>query len=178
MKLKTTYRPHRGVLGVVAFAFVLTLAAVLSYGGPAIAANGLPNFTLELPAGLACSFDLQIEGWDGKQHVKEFTGKNGVVRTLSAGTGSALRYTNLETGATFSSKSNGAVTQTTYNLDGSSTLKLTGHNLVILFPTDFPPGPSTTLYAGHVAILIDTSGNWTVQAESGKVTDICAILSD
>jgi len=178
MKLKTTYRRHRGALGINVVAFILTLAAVLGHGGPAIAANGPPDFTLILPGGLACSFDLQIEGWDGKQHIKEFTGKNSVVRTLSAGTGSALHYTNLETGATFSSKSNGAVTQTTYNPDGSSTLKLTGHNLVILFPTDFPPGPSTTLYAGHVVILIDTSGNWTVQEESGKMTDICAILSD
>lgn len=156
------------------------MVAVLGYGSPSIAANDPlppdPDFVVTFPAGLACGFELQIEGWNGKQHFKEFKDKNGIVRTLSAGTGSALRYTNVANGKTFSSKSNGAVNHTTYNLDGSSTLKLTGHNLVILFPTDFPPGPSTTLYAGRVVLSIDTNGNFIVQQEGGNKTDICAAL--
>ncbi len=154
------------------------MAAVLGYASPTIAASDPPDFVCTFPSGFACNgFDLQIEGWYDKQHIKEFKDKNGFVRTLSAGTGSALRYTNINTGETFSTKSNGAVNHTTYNPDGSSTLKLMGHNLVILFPTDFPPGPSTTLYMGRVVISIDTSGNYTVQEESGKKTDICAAVS-
>jgi hypothetical protein len=156
------------------------MAAVLGYGSPTIAADDPPDFMVTYPAGLACVyFDLQIEGWNGKQHVKEFKDKNGnVVRALSAGRGSALRYTNVSTGQTFSSKSNGAVAHTTYNPDGSSTLKLTGHNVVILFPTDSPPGPSTTLYdGGRVVISIDASGNFTVKEESGNKTNICAAVS-
>lgn len=120
---------------------------------------------------------MQIEGWNGKQHVKEFTDKKGIVRTLSAGTGSALRYTNMSTRQTFSSKSNGVVNHTTFNLDGSFTQKLTGHNLVILFPTDKPAGPSTTLYdGGRVVIAIDAGGNFTVKEESGNKTNICAAV--
>jgi hypothetical protein len=70
------------------------MAAVLGYGSSAIAANGPPDFVITFPSGLACNgFDLQIEGWDGKQHSKEFKDKNGFVRALSAGTGAALRYT-------------------------------------------------------------------------------------
>jgi hypothetical protein len=162
------------------YVFAVMMAAVLGYGSPTSAADGPPDFVVTFPAGLACSyFDLQIEGWNGKQHVKEFKDKNGnVVRVPSAGTGSALRYTNVSTGQTFSSKSNGAVTHTTYNAAGTSTLKLTGHNLVILFPTDTPAGPSTTLYdGGRVVIAIDVNGNFTVQEESGNKTNICAAVS-
>lgn len=154
------------------------MAVVLGYGSPVSAATDSPDFVLTLPSGEACNgFDLQIEGFDGNNHTKQFKDKNGFVRMLTAGTGAALLYTNLATGKTFSSKSNGAVSHTTDNPDGSQTLELTGHNLVILFPTDFPPGPSTTLYTGRVVISVDTSGNFTVQKESGNKTDICAALS-
>jgi hypothetical protein len=154
------------------------MVVVLGSGSLAIAADDPPDFVITLPSGLACDgFDLQIEGWLGKRHDQEFKDKDGFVRILSAGTGSALRYTNLATGETFSSKSNGAVEHTTYNPDGSQTKDLTGHNLVILFPTDFPPGPSTTLYTGRVVISIDTSGNFTVQEESGEQINICAAVS-
>lgn len=154
------------------------MAAVLGYGSPSIAADDPPDFVLIFPTGVACaSFDLQIEGWNGKRQVKTFTDKKGIVRTLSAGTGSALRYTNLNTAKQFSTKSNGAVTQTRVNLDGSSTQILTGHNVVILFPTDVPAGPSTSLYdGGRVVLSIDAEFNFTVKEESGNKTDICAIL--
>jgi hypothetical protein len=69
------------------------------------------------------------------------------------------------------------VTHTTYNPDGSQTIEITGHNVLILFPTDFPPGPSTTLYVGRVVYSIDASGVYTVLEESGKKTDICAAVS-
>jgi hypothetical protein len=167
-KLKTCYLP----------AFMM--AALLGYGSPTIAADdppaSTPDFVVTFPAGLACGFELQVEGWEGNQHFREFKDKKGIVRTLSAGTGSALRYTNVTNGKTFSSKSNGAVAHQTFNLDGSSTQKFTGHNLVILFPSDTPPGPSTTLYAGRVIISIDSNDNFTVQQESGNKTNICAAV--
>ena len=104
--------------------------------------------------------------------------KNGFVRTLSAGKGAALRFTNMDSGATLSLKPNGSVTHTTtYKPDNSSTVKVTGHTVLIFFPTDFPPGPSTTLYVGRVIYRVDAAGVWTLQEESGKKTDICAALS-
>lgn len=154
------------------------MSALLGAGSLAHATSGPPDFSVTFPDGSACAgFDLLIEGWSGKQQFKEFTDKNGVIRTISAGTGSALRYTNVQSGATFSSKSNGAVTHTTYNADGSKTMELTGHNVNIQFPTDTPPGPTTTLYAGRVVILVDLGGNFIVQTASGKSTDICAAVS-
>ena len=117
-------------------------AALLGLSGSAMA-----GFTLVLPAGQACNFDLQIDGaGTGNQVYREFLDKNGnVVRTLTAGTGFGLTFTNLGNGATLSLKSNGAVTHVTKGADGVDTWVSTGHNVIILFPTDSPPGPSTTL---------------------------------
>jgi hypothetical protein len=158
------------------------LATVLGYGKQAIAAPPVPTdppaFTIELPAGLACNFDLSIEGFGGNRHLKEFTDKNGnVVRTIQAGTGSALRFTNLTTGETFSTKSNGAVAHIRFNPDGSFTETDTGHNILILFPTDVPAGPSTMLIVGRVVFTVDINGVFTVLDVSGRTIDICAALT-
>jgi hypothetical protein len=174
--MKTTYRRHGGVLSVMLVALILLLSGVLDSGSLATAAD---STTLELPAGLACAFGLSVEIRGGNQVMKEFVDKNGnVVRMLSAGKGSALSFTNLSTGATFSLKANGSVTHTTVNPDGSSTVATTGHNVIILFPTDVPAGPSTTLYVGRVVYTVDSSGVFTVQQVSGETTDICAVLSE
>jgi hypothetical protein len=160
----------------VACAAVAT-AALLALAGPATASD---PFVIDLPAGLACAdFDLRIEGFGDANRVdKEFTDQDGnILRTLSAGTGDTLRYTNLATGATYQSKSNGAVTHTVVNADGSTTSVLTGHNLVILFPTDDPPGPSTTLHTGSVVLQVDTAGTFTILKATGRALDICAALS-
>jgi hypothetical protein len=80
---------------------------------------------IDLEAGLACSnFGLGIDFTSGgNQQFREFKDADGnVVRTLSTGTGSALKFTNLDSGKTYSTKSNGANTQTRYNADGSSTV--------------------------------------------------------
>lgn len=152
-------------------------AAVLGSAGPATAA-GPPDFSFDFPAGLACPFDLRIEGWGGNQVSKEFMDKDGnVIRLLFAGTGSALTFTNLATSATLSLKSNGAVSHVTVNPDGSATQMNTGHTILILFPTDTPPGPSTTLYVGRIVFTIDTSANFTLKQQSGNSVDICAALS-
>ncbi len=134
--------------------------------------------TIPFDAGQACSFALNIDFVGEFQPTKEFKDKNGnVVRTLSAGKGVALTLTNSNTGATLSLKANGSVAHTTINPDGSMTVVATGHNLIILFDTDIPAGPSTTLYVGKVVYTIDAGGVWTLQQSSGKSTDICAALS-
>jgi len=149
------------------------VAAVLGCASSAAA-----DFTIDFPAGLACAFELRIDGSGGHQVERDFFDKNGnLVRSFSAGTGSALTFTNVGTGATLSTKSNGAVSQVTPNPDGSSTEVDTGHNILILFPTDVPAGPSTTLYVGRVVFTVDSSGNFTLQGHSGTATDICAALS-
>jgi hypothetical protein len=168
------YRRHKGVLSMMIVAFILTLAAVLGFGSPANA------FDVFFPAGQACAFDLGINISGGDHRVdKEFVDKNGnVVRTLSAGKGSALSFTNVATGATLSLKPNGSVSHVTINPDGSQLWTTTGHDVLILFPTDVPAGPSTTLYVGRLLFTVATDGVFTLLQFSGKSTDICAALSD
>jgi len=177
MKLKLGFLNTRRVFNVMTIGLFLTSAILLGFAQPVVAA-GPADFVLVLPAGTACDFELSIAIRGGPQVNKVFVDKNGnVVRTLSAGTGSELLFTNISTGATFSTKSNGAVNQTTINPDGSSKVTMLGHNILILFPSDVPHGPSTTLYVGRVVFTIDTSGTFTLIQDVGKKTDICAALS-
>lgn len=157
---------------------LLACMVVAMLGSATNATAADPDFTVVFPAGTACTFDLQIDGFGGNRQFKEFTDKNGnVVRSLDAGTGSALSFTNLATGKTFSTMSNGAVSRKTFNLDGSLTETDTGHTILILFPTDKPAGPSTTLITGRLVFTVDVFGVFTVQRVVGKATDICAALS-
>lgn len=155
-------------IGVV----TLTLVAVFVLGRPASA-----DFSFELPAGLACNFALGVDGIGEQPVYREFEDKDGNLRVLQAGKGVELTFTNLDTGATLALKPDGSVSQQTFNPDGSSTAVLTGHNVIILFPTDEPAGPSTIQYVGRVVITIDLDEVYTVQSVRGTSTDICASLS-
>jgi len=155
----------------VACATALTSAVALAGAGTAHA-----DFSTVFPAGTACTFDLGVTGVGGNRQTMTFTDKDGnLVRVLSAGTGSALTLTNGT--KSLSLRSNGAVSRTVYNADGSSTVTVTGHNLLILFPTDEPAGPSTTLIVGQGVFTVDPFGNFTVLKITGVSTDICAALS-
>lgn len=134
---------------------------------------------LVFPAGEACDFELAVDVAGGHQVEHIFVDANGnTVRTLSTGVGSQLTFTDLSTNATIALPSNGLVTNTVVNADGSQTLTLTAHNVLILFPTDVPAGPSTTLYVGRVLFTIGLDGEtFMLQSTSGTATDICAALS-
>jgi hypothetical protein len=157
-------------------ALILMLAVVLGSGSPATADE--PDQVFDLPAGLACDFHLLLEVFGGNQVMKEFTDENGnPVRMLSAGKGSLLVFTNLDTGNTLSLTTGGSVSHTTLNPDGSQTVTGTGHTGLILFPTDVPAGPSTTQYQGRIVYTIDPDGVFTLQEVDARETDICAALS-
>jgi hypothetical protein len=161
---------------------LLSAAATLVALGSAVPSTAVAaDFVMDFPAGLACeSFDLRIEGnTNSKQVYKEFYDKNGnPVRILSAGKGSSLLFTNLATNATLALAANGSVTQIVPNGDGSQTWMMMGHNVLILFPTDVPAGPSTTLYVGRIVFTVDISGVYTLQSTNGTSVDICAALSN
>ncbi|MDQ1631417.1 MAG: hypothetical protein QOC80_1389 [Frankiaceae bacterium] len=101
--------------------------------------------------------------------------KNG--RTISAGTGRSLTFTNLLTNKSLTLPSNGSVEQVTTNPDGTTTHSIEGHTILILFPTDTPAGPSTTLIVGRAVFTADKFSTFTVKSISGRTVDICAALA-
>lgn len=127
-----------------------------------------------LQDGCACDgFDLQLDS-SGVPHIKEIVFKDG--RYFALGKGPTLTITNLATGAAVSLRGNGSNAQYSPGPDGTTTLVLTGHNVIVQFPTDVPPGPATTLYVGRVVYTIDSAGTWTLMRSSGTTLDICAAL--
>jgi hypothetical protein len=153
------------------------LAATLTALAIPVPAHAAPDFVLLLPAGVACDFELEVSGTGGSTVAREFEDKDGnLVRTLAAGRGAALTFRNVSTDATVSLQSNGSVTQTTVHADGSFTAQSTGHTVLILFPSDIPAGPTTTLYIGRVTYDVD-AGVFSITGSSGQTRDICAELA-
>jgi hypothetical protein len=161
------------------WAAALAVALALAVGTPVPVSAAEPDFSIDLPAGVACTvFGLRVEGTGDKRIMREFTDRNGnPVRTLAAGKGFTLTFTNLSTGKSLTLPSSGSVQRTTINSDGTSTVVSTGHNVLILFETDIPAGPSTTLYVGQLVYTVDASGVFTLQSTSGRTTDLCALLA-
>jgi hypothetical protein len=132
---------------------------------------------IDLDPGVGCSFPLRIGATDAMVRVVTFEDENGEpVRTINVRTGVVLTYTNLTTGEIISFKTSGSV-ESTVTGDEVNTVTATGHNGLILFPTDSPAGPTATQYTGKIVYTVDKTGNFTLVSASGKSTDICAALS-
>jgi len=127
-----------------------------------LAAAPVAASDLTFPAGVACDFELAVDVGDGgPQNYRAFTDDAGqVLWWISAGRGNDLTFTNVSTGATLSLDATGAVSKAVNYPDGSSKLTMIGQNVLILFPSDVPAGPSTTLQVGRVVVDIDAGGNF------------------
>jgi hypothetical protein len=161
--------------------FLSAGVVILSLGAAAPTATAdVPDFTWDLPMGVACpTFDLRLEGFVSDLRVsRTFYDKSGnPVRMFAGGKGNVLRFTNLNTTASLTLRTGGSVERTGLAADGSiTTYTAMGHNVVIMFPTDIPAGPSTKLYLGRVDFSIDAGGTWTMLSKSGTQFDICAAL--
>ena len=158
---------------------------------PASLAQTVPCPGIQLDAGIACTgFALGIDVFPPDKRVERvFLDKNGnVVRLLRAGKGNTLVFSTFEVvdattnqcrlTKTYSLKSNGSVESIKCCTDrGEEIWTTTGHNVLILFPTDDPAGPSTNLYVGKLVFLFDPNSAFTtLQSFNGAVTDICAAL--
>lgn len=137
------------------------------------------DYQIEFPADLACpGFGVGINLSGGNQQVHEFVDDAGnTVRLLTTGTGSNIEFANLTTGTTVNLRSKGATSDTRFLSDGTALVTNKGTNVLILFPTDDPAGPSSTLIVGRLVFTVDTSGVFTVQSVSGRTTDLCALVA-
>ena len=179
----------RSIKRVVVVALV-TSATVLGTVEAAVAQTScdLPQCQrIPLDAGLACEFPLIVDVRPPdtrEEHViREFVDNNGndVTVILKTGRGSAITLTNGDTGATLLLPARGAPQREREVISddtNTSTFTTMGHLVLILFPTDFPAGPSTTLYVGRVVFDVDNmTGVFTLKETRGKSTDLCAVLS-
>jgi hypothetical protein len=143
-------------------------------------ANHSRPFDIVFPAGQVCAgfgLGVWVDG-DHQRVFREFKDADGnVVRTLSAGRGFDLTFANVATKDTFSLRGNGSVQKTTFNSDGSTTLDMTGHTVIFLYPTDITAGPSTTLYVGRVVMTNTKDAESEIVSSSGTKLDICAALA-
>jgi hypothetical protein len=167
-------RPSGGHIMLIRFLSATAACAALTIT-PMAPANAA---TQTYPAGVACDFELRVDATGGPQVNKMFETPDGSVRILSAGAGSDLVFTNLDSGATYSLSGRGTVSWTRVDAAGSARLTVTGHRVMIYFPTDTPAGPSTTLVVGREDIALDLDTfEFTRLSRTGKTTDICAALS-
>ena len=146
----------------------------------------IPLFSLD--PGVACEafgVDISFRNCsENRPEDKVFTDINGnPVRIISRGKGCDLQFVNQSTDATFVTKANGSVAHTTIHSDGSQTVSNEGHNVVIFFESDLPPGvgPSTKQYVGRLVYTVlppPNENTFIFQEFNGRTVDICAELSE
>jgi hypothetical protein len=152
---------------------IAVASAALVGVGIESAAAAEPTF----PAGVACEFGVDFVGVDNRK-VHEFTDADGNVVRLIAGLAGPVTFTNADTGTMLTLPANGAAWKILNPNGPTSTFMTMGHLVLILFPSDVPAGPSTTLYVGRVVFTVDnTTGVFTLQETRGTATDLCAALS-
>ena len=165
-------------------ALALTALAAAALVAPAQTAFADTFFIL--PAGTGCDFNLGFKATGGNLHTKEFTDENGeTVRILTSGKGVLLTYTNYGmkpkkpvAGESITIRTDGSVAETVVNPDGTLTVTATGHNGLIMFPSDVPAGPSTIHYIGKIVYNIDPeTGVFTLVSTSGQQIDVCAEMA-
>ena len=132
-----------------------------------------------LPAGIACpGFAVRVQASADERVLKEFTDAQGnVVRSIQAGTGSQVTLTNTTSGKSLSLPSNGAVSRTVHHADGTRTVTATGHQVLVLFPSDVPAGPSTTLFVGRLVYTANAANDFVIVSSTGTSTDLCGELA-
>lgn len=79
-------------------------------------------------------------------------------------------------GKSVTTKAGGSATTTVIN-NNVATVTATGHNGLILYPSDVPAGPSTTAYRGRIVYTVDlATGIFTLVSASGPRVDVCGEL--
>ncbi|MFF0943488.1 hypothetical protein ACFYE2_04575 [Kocuria sp. CPCC 205300] len=155
---------------------------------PGVSPASAVNHVYDLPAGTACAgFNLRLEVADPGRTEQFLPDKNGLPRSITAGKGNVLKFTNFGTdpgewveGESVTIKTGGSVQHTVYNEDGTLTITGTGHNVILLFPGDEPAEetPSTKLYVGKIRYTFDRDTGFTeILSFKGRERDICAELA-
>ncbi|WP_129336465.1 hypothetical protein [Cellulomonas endophytica] len=175
----------RAGAGRAGAALVLATAVLVGTAGPpAVAArppgppahpgpvsSSLPLDGVVLPLG--CPFPVLLEQEGGS--VVARTGGGGA---LLGGHGPTTTLTRLDRpDRQLVLPGGGSMIRTALHPDGTATVTSTGTTLLVLFDTDVPAGPSTTLHVGRTVLEVDAGGTFTLVSSSGPTRDLCAELA-
>src|SRR5690348_3067101 len=178
-----------GVIAMRRLGVIVVLGTLLGmFGGvltasPALAsASGKPTRvplpgaeTFDLPAGLACSFEVAAQPVINKEFTKTFPPEpNGDVVVLINGR-LVEQLTKVSTGRSITVNISGPATEVLHS-DGSVTLTARGSSFLILFPTDITPGPAFLINTGRYVATFNAAGQETLISQSGTQFDVCAAL--
>lgn len=171
----TTTRRRTSVVRAALVALValgLTAVAAPAQAKPPLVPQKPDSYTLA--AGQGCDFTLKVTG-TGARTVTKVKGNV----TIVSGIGHRTTVKNADTGKAKTFPAGLITTTTVTRPDGSQHVTALGPNLLSLFPTDVPPGPSTTLYLGRVTYTIGPAPDlvWTLRSSAGPSLDVCALLS-
>lgn len=132
----------------------------------------------------ACpNFNVSLSFSGGNQGLRVTRVHDGVIYTVTSGSGTTIKFyaVDPDTGVllrsvTFDTKA--SVTKTAQSGD-NTTYQINGFGTLLLFPTDQPGGPSTTVYNGTVTFTLVTDTGLLVSTvvNKGRQFDICAALS-
>jgi hypothetical protein len=131
----------------------------------------------------ACpNFNVSLSFSGGNQGLRVTRVHDGVIYTVTSGSGTTITFYavdkkgNILKSVTFDTKA--SVTKTAQSGD-NTTYQVNGFGTLLLFPTDQPGGPSTTVYNGTVTFTLVTDTGLLVSTvlNKGRQFDICAALS-
>ena len=133
----------------------------------------LPAGDFEAPAGLLCSFGVLSEPVVNNQVVKTFPPEpNGDIVQLATGA-FVTRLTNTSTGKSITVNISGPG-RFTIHPDGSATLEASGRWFFAMIEN----APfSAFISSGHAVLSLGSEGTVTLVSQSGRVEDVCALLS-
>ena len=170
---------------IVALGTLLGMFGGVLTASPALAsANGKPtraplpdaSQTFDLPAGLACSFEVAAQPVINQEFTTTFPAQaNGDVVVFVTGR-LVERITNVSTGRSITVNVSGPGTAVLHP-DGSITVTARGSSFLILYPTDITPGPAFLINTGRYVATFNAAGQETLISQSGTQFDVCAALS-
>lgn len=163
------------IIVATALGAVVYLALALPAGANPPAHEPFVNVGGTIPAGVGCAgFAITVTIEVDDQRITTFFDQAGNPLRQTVTGRLVLTVTNDSTGESRTYRIGGA-SHLSFGADGSLTITLTGNSLVVLFPNDVPPGPSTTQGSGRAVIRIDAL--FTLVSRTGSVEDVCAALA-
>ena len=132
-----------------------------------------------VPAGIACSFEVDIELVSGDQGrmITFFDHEGNVTRIMGTARPSVWSITNTATGASVNVKLPAGHQTVTFLPDGTTHIEIAGGVIGFQGPADTPAGPFAFTNVGRLIVNIAPDGTGTLLALSGHRFNLCPAVA-